>query len=86
MDCATRVLVPLDKAIGSMNSIDTRLTATWCPATAVSPMRAMKIAMNEKPVTSTISDKPIGKPRRDKAASEARCGRHAPGRPRWNWR
>ena len=73
MRCATSVLLALPSAIGSMNSSDTRLAASWWPATAVVPRRAMKIAMNEKPVTSIRMAAPIGSPKRN-CAPMARSG------------
>ena len=76
--CATSTPEALAMASGSMNIIDTMLTAIWWPATGVAPMREMKKAMKVKPVTSIRIDRPIGTPRRRIAARLARFGRHQP--------
>ena len=72
--CATSVLDALAIASGSMNIIETMLTAIWWPATAVAPMRETKNAMKVKPVTSTRIARPIGTPRRSSAARLAALG------------
>ena len=78
---ATRVMVALDKASGTMNISDARLDAIWWPPEAVTPSRAMNTAIRLNALTSTTMARPIGTPSRSWAPMARRSGPSSP-RPR----
>jgi hypothetical protein len=59
---------------GTMYMTAARLAAIWCAAAARVPWRAMNRDISVKEVTSTMMDRPAGKPSRANSAIVRQCG------------
>ena len=70
----TRALVAIENDMGVIQSNAAVLEVIWWAAAFTVPWRAMKRAINVNDVTSTVTDRALGTPRRNKLQSRLGSG------------